>query len=90
MGFRLIVLCQYLMSVFFIFNCQPVLNDFMATGHAAWKEARARLQELLSVENNEIKSNTDLFAKYVRRQHSSLFISADITVEAPKFIKKNR
>ncbi|ELU14609.1 hypothetical protein CAPTEDRAFT_180564 [Capitella teleta] len=39
---------------------QPVLNDFMGLGHDAWKEARARLQELLGVSCEELKGNVDL------------------------------
>ncbi len=42
---------------------QPVLNKFMALGHNAWKETRARLQELLSVNNSEIKGNIELMNK---------------------------
>ena len=36
----------------------------MALGYAAWKETRARLQELLSVNNTEIKGDNDLFNRY--------------------------
>ena len=37
----------------------------MALGHAAWTETRLRLQELLSVNNAEIKGNQALFNKWV-------------------------
>ena len=37
----------------------------MALGYAAWKEARARLQELLSVNCNELKGNGDLMSRFV-------------------------
>lgn len=44
-----------------VFLCvQPVLNDFMALGNGAWKEARTRLQELLGTECNDLKGNSDL------------------------------
>jgi hypothetical protein len=39
---------------------QPVLNEFMAAGEAAWKEARHRLQELLSSSCNELQGNASL------------------------------
>ena len=42
---------------------KPVLNDFMALGHHAWSEVRMRLQELLSVNNAEIRGNPDLFSR---------------------------
>ena len=42
---------------------QSVLNDFMALGHSSWKEARSRLQELLSVNCNELKGNADLMSR---------------------------
>lgn len=42
---------------------KPVLNDFMGLGHATWKEVRARLQELLGVDCNELKGNADLMAR---------------------------
>lgn len=29
-------------------SLQPVLNDFMAAGRAAWRDARARIQALLA------------------------------------------
>ncbi|KAK2164143.1 hypothetical protein LSH36_68g07008 [Paralvinella palmiformis] len=45
-----------------VFN-KPVLNDFMALGYPAWKEARARLQELLGVNCDELKGNAELMSR---------------------------
>ena len=44
---------------------QPHLNEFMGLGRPAWQEARGRLQQLLSVECNELKGNADLLSRYI-------------------------
>lgn len=58
---------------------KPVLNDFMALGNAAWKETRARLQDLLDVNNSEISGNNDLFNRaFVPLSSVSLHLPANI------------
>lgn len=42
---------------------QPTLNAFMGLGLAAWKEARATLQTLLSEENPILRDDCALRAK---------------------------
>jgi len=42
---------------------QPVLNDFMALGRPAWKEARATITKLLSANNDTLRDNKELRAK---------------------------
>jgi fumarylacetoacetase len=39
---------------------QATLNAFMALGHAAWRETRAILQELLRADNPTLRDNIDL------------------------------
>ena len=39
-------------------------QQIMALGHSAWKETRIRLQELLSVNNSEIRDNNELLSRY--------------------------
>ncbi|KAK2164140.1 hypothetical protein LSH36_68g07093 [Paralvinella palmiformis] len=61
-----------------VFN-KSVLNDFMALGYAAWKEARARLQELLSVNCNELKGNGDLMSRaFVPMMSATMHLPAKI------------
>mmetsp|Transcript_31465 Transcript_31465/g.88269 ORF Transcript_31465/g.88269 Transcript_31465/m.88269 type:complete len:424 (+) Transcript_31465:60-1331(+) len=42
---------------------EPTLNAFMALGRSAWKEARARIAELLSADCPTLRDNKDLRAK---------------------------
>lgn len=39
---------------------QPTLNSFMGLGQAAWKEARAFLQNLLSAGHARLRDDTEL------------------------------
>lgn len=58
---------------------KPVLNDFMALGHHAWSEVRMRLQELLSVNNAEIRGNPDLFSRaFVPQNTAIMHLPAEI------------
>ena len=42
---------------------QPTLNAFMGLGRAAWQEARATLQKVLSADNPVLRDNADLRAR---------------------------
>jgi len=42
---------------------QPALNDFMALGRPAWKEARATVQQLLSADEPTLRDNAELRAR---------------------------
>jgi fumarylacetoacetase len=48
------------MQITLVCFVQPVLNEFMACGEAAWKEARLRLLELLSSSCSELQGNDSL------------------------------
>lgn len=41
-------------------TCQPTLNAFMGLGRAAWTEARARLQKLLSAGEPALRDDVEL------------------------------
>jgi len=57
----------------------PVLNGFMALGSGAWKEVRERLQQLLSVGNDEIQGDKSLMQKAFSSQESAeMHLPADI------------
>jgi len=58
---------------------EPTLNDFMALGRPAWREARATLQELLSAENHTLRDDVTL-----RRR--ALFPVDDVTLHLPASI----
>ncbi|KAK2164141.1 hypothetical protein LSH36_68g07005 [Paralvinella palmiformis] len=61
-----------------VFN-KPVLNDFMALGYPAWKEARARLQELLGVNCDELKGNAELMSRaFVPMGSATMHVPAEI------------
>ena len=55
---------------------QDVLNDFMELGIGAWREARARLQELLSNTCDDLKENTDLRARWGTEKTHFLIVTA--------------
>ncbi|KAK2164142.1 hypothetical protein LSH36_68g07006 [Paralvinella palmiformis] len=61
-----------------VFN-KPVLNDFMALGYPAWKEARARLQELIGVNCDELKGNAELISRaFVPMVSATMHVPAKI------------
>ena len=45
----------------------------MGAGKQAWDEVRSRLQELLSVDNNEIRADPELFARYIHHLVDKLY-----------------
>ncbi len=45
---------------------QSALNDFMALGQTAWREARQRIQQLLSIDCSELQGNPDFLKRFVR------------------------
>jgi len=55
------------------------LNDFMALGKAAWDEAREFLQNLLSAENSQLKSDHELCAKaFVNQSEATMHLPVKI------------
>ena len=61
------------------FNFKPVLNDFMALGYGAWKEARARLQELLGTSCDDLKENAELRTNaFVPMESATMYLPANI------------
>jgi len=58
---------------------KDVLNDYMELGIGAWREARARLQELLSNTCDDLKENTELRAKaFVAQKDATMYLPANI------------
>jgi len=58
---------------------KPVLNDFMALGYGAWKEARARLQELLGTSCDDLKENAELRTNaFVPMESATMYLPANI------------
>ncbi|KAH9299353.1 hypothetical protein KI387_031035, partial [Taxus chinensis] len=55
---------------------QPSLNSFMAMGRPAWKEARATIQKLLSVDEPALQDNAEL-------QKSALFPMSQVQMVLP-------
>ena len=49
----------------FLHSLQTVLNELMGAGKTVWDDVRSRLQELLSSDNQELRSDPALFAKLV-------------------------
>ncbi|KAK2492978.1 hypothetical protein MC885_015984 [Smutsia gigantea] len=49
---------------------QPALNSFMGLGQAAWKEARAFLQKLLSAREARLRDDTELRKRAVDRRQA--------------------
>uniref|UniRef100_A0A8C0PLX0 Fumarylacetoacetase n=1 Tax=Canis lupus familiaris TaxID=9615 RepID=A0A8C0PLX0_CANLF len=54
-----------------VFN-QPALNSFMGLGQAAWKEARAFLQNLLSASHARLRDDTELRRRAFTDQASAV------------------
>ena len=46
-----------------LYSFQTVLNELMGAGKTVWDDVRSRLQELLSSDNQELRSDPALFAK---------------------------
>ncbi|KAM4748576.1 fumarylacetoacetase [Rhinophrynus dorsalis] len=58
---------------------QPVLNNFMALGHNAWRETRQVLQRLLSSSEPLLRDNQELRARaFVPQSKASLHLPANI------------
>lgn len=58
---------------------QPTLNDFMSLGSTAWKEARSRLQTLLSADNPILRDDQQLRAvAFVPQKSATMHLPAEI------------
>ncbi|XP_020637355.3 fumarylacetoacetase [Pogona vitticeps] len=58
---------------------QPTLNHFMALGSEAWKEARMRLQQLLSAKEPTLRDNTELRKRaFIPQAAALMHLPADI------------
>ncbi|KAJ7311072.1 hypothetical protein JRQ81_006670 [Phrynocephalus forsythii] len=58
---------------------QPTLNQFMALGCEAWKEARMYLQKLLSAKESTLRDNTELRKRaFIPRTAALMHLPADI------------
>ncbi|XP_018416865.1 PREDICTED: fumarylacetoacetase [Nanorana parkeri] len=61
-----------------VFN-EPTLNNFMALGHKAWKEARQVLQKLLAASEPTLRDNKELRARaFVPQSKAKLHLPANI------------
>lgn len=54
------------------------LNDFMALGRAAWREARAELQDLLSANNNTLQAPNVRDKAFVKQSEAKMHLPAKI------------
>lgn len=58
---------------------KQTLNEFMGLGSAAWKEARSRLQSLLSADNSCLRDDKALRAKaFVSQSSATMHLPAEI------------
>lgn len=58
---------------------QETLNSFMALGHLAWRETRARLRTLLSEENATLRDNRELRGRvFIKRADCQMHMPAQI------------
>ncbi|XP_052084469.1 fumarylacetoacetase-like [Mytilus californianus] len=69
---------------------QPTLNGFMGLGRAAWKEARATLQKILSSNEPLLKDNADLRSRaFVDQGQATMHLPANIGDYTDFYSSKN-